>query len=897
MRNSITILILTIVLVLASTACVFAQEANPLDVLKSADASLQAKAEACRALAIRGDRDAVAVLAPMLLDEKLTHMARNALEPMPYSEAGDALRDALGKTTGRAKVGIINSLAIRKDLQSIPALIALLSDGDADVAGTAAEALGVFATSEAVNALEESLAQADIPPMKLEALCDGLLKCGEVLAGQDGQHEQAAAIYDFLFKQEGVPSSVHAAALRGAVLSREPEQGLPLLLQALRGEDETGFTVSLRIARELKGEDAMTGALAEALPTLPEERKARFIDVLGARGGQAAGPAVLAEAQGGPTEIRVAALRALGRMSFSPAIALMGELAGAEDAVLAKTAQDVLTYFNGADAGAALTAMLSNEKPSTRRIAVELIGRGGLSNPAEIVMKAAEDDADESVRVTALGMLRDLIGIDAMPRLLDDLLKARSAAEMQAVEKLLGALCERQKRAAADGIVIQKAVYGNLPDGPMADVTDKVKAIIETGARSVDASNLTFGDPAPNVVKKLRVDYTDNGTAISKTTAEGAALKLAVVSAPAAVVDAFCATLDKAQGDAKLAMLRLVGATASSKALETIRAATAADDAAVKETAQRTLCEWPTSDALPFLMDLAKTSSDSTLKILALRGALRLLEQSSGTTAELLGQYAALMAGATTPDEKKSVLGGLPQVQDVGALELAMRQLGDESVKAEALQAAVAIAKSLGKAAKEDSAFFNGKNLDGWQGNAPFWQCEDGAIVGETKEAPARSEFIWSDIEVRDFYLAVDIKLEPNTGNGGVQFRSKKIDERGQALGYQADVGQDVWGRLYHEHGRGKLDWNDAAEQAVKPGEWNHYEILAVGPAIWTAINGKLGVAYLEKAEDGERSGRIAAQLHAGLVMKAQYRFLRLVHDPMVALENVSTEELIANLK
>ncbi len=893
MRNSIAILVLAVVLVLTATACVSAQDANPISVLQS-DASIKDKAEACRTLALQGGRETVPVLAAMLEDEKLSHMARGALEPMPCSEAGAALRDALGKTTGRIKVGIVNSLAIRRDKQAVPELIKLLSDGDVAVAQAAAESLGVIATPEATKALEDALAQPAVAPANLEALCDGLFKCAEKL---EGQREQTIAIYDLLLKVPNTSCQVHAGALRGAVLTRGPEQGLPLLLEAFRAENEDGFAAALRISRELKGEETVTAALAELLPVLAVERKVRFIEALGARGGQAAGPAVLAEVKEGSAEIRVAALRALTRMSYSPALKLMEELAGAEDVEVAKAAQNSLSYFHGAEGDAALGAMLNSEQAATRRIAVELIGRGGLDKPVVLLMKAAETDADESVRVAALGTLRDSAGIEEMPRLLDNLLKARSQPEMQAAEKVLGALCERQKRTATGGVVIQKALYGSLPDGPSADVSVKVTQIVASGSRSVDASNSNFGDTAPGLVKKLRIDYTDNGTALSKTVKENETLKLAIVSAPAVVVDAFCSALDNAQGEAKLAMLRLVGATGSTKALDAVRAAAAADDATIKEMALRTLCEWPTPDALPTLMEMAKTSPDATLKVLALRGAVRLLGQTNAATTELLGQYAALMDGAGTADEKKSVLGGLAQVQDVGAMELAMRQFADESVKAEAVQAAIAIAKNLGKSAREDATFFNGKDLTGWQGSEKYWQFDDGVIVGLGKEPPAKNEFIWSNVEVRDFYLVVDVKLEPNSGNGGVQFRSKKVDERGTALGYQADAGQDVWGRLYHEHGRGKLDWTDTAEKAVVPGEWNHCEILAVGPAIWIALNGKLGAAYLEKGEEGERSGLIAAQLHAGISQTASYRFLKLVHDPKVALEGVATEDLIAQLK
>jgi hypothetical protein len=229
------------------------------------------------------------------------------------------------------------------------------------------------------------------------------------------------------------------------------------------------------------------------------------------------------------------------------------------------------------------------------------------------------------------------------------------------------------------------------------------------------------------------------------------------------------------------------------------------------------------------------------------------------------------------------------------ALGLVLLQFNDEAVKAEAVQAALAIAKNLGKAAAEDPAFFNGKDLTGWQGTMEYWRFEDGAIVGGSDKTIPRNEFLWSGVEVRDFYLAFDIKLDPPTANAGVQFRSKTVDDHGQALGYQADVGKDCWGRLYHEHGRGKLYWDGRAEAAVKPGEWTHYEILAIGPAIWTAINGKLGVACLDPA--GERAGRIAVQIHGGPPQTVHYKFQTLVHNPKLSFAGLGPEQLFAELK
>jgi len=70
--------------------------------------------------------------------------------------------------------------------------------------------------------------------------------------------------------------------------------------------------------------------------------------------------------------------------------------------------------------------------------------------------------------------------------------------------------------------------------------------------------------------------------------------------------------------------------------------------------------------------------------------------------------------------------------------------------------------------------------------------------------------------------------------------------------------------------------------------------VLAIGPAIWTAINGTLGIACLDL--DGERSGLFGLQLHAGPPQTVRYRFEKLVHDPKAEIAGLGPEQLIPEL-
>jgi len=891
MRNIILTIILTGVFLFVACVPAVAQEAQAIAVLKS-DAPFAEKSEACRTLVREGGPEAVAALAPLLTDAELSHMARLALQAMPCRQAVDALRNALDTTSGDLKAGVINSLADRKDAQATPKLIALLGDSDEAVAQAAARALGVIAPAGAAEALINALSQPDVSAGNLLAFCDGLMGLAERRAAA-AQESEAAAIYDRVLAVADAPGQVRTGALRGAVLARGPEACTPVLLEGLRSEDKALFLGAVRASRELGGGEAVTETLATVLPDLSAERKVRLMQVLGQRGGSAAGPALLAEAKDGTAEVRVAALKALTRSAYAPALALMEDLACNGEGELAQAAQDSLSYFPGEEGDAVLRAMLESGDPKVRLVAVELVGKGGLPEPEGLLMAVAKGGETEEVRVAALEALSTHAGMAEMPGLLDLLLAEGSAGEMKAVEAALRALCTRQKRGTGT-VTVKEAVYGALPDGPSKDVTEKVKQLVESGALSVDASNANFGDTAPGLVKHLRVSYEVNGTPMTKTAAENQTLALGAAVAPAALVDAFCSALDRAEGERKLALLRLLGNTESGKALEVIRTAAFEGEGAVKDTALRQFCGWPSDEVLPALMDLALNATDTTVKGLAMEGAVRLLKQSRAGAAEVLRQYASLMEHAQSSDEKKLVLSGLAQVPSIEAFEMVLQEFGGESVNAEARQAAIAIAKELGKAAREDTGFFNGTDLSGWEGNQAYWRVKDGAVTGRSRKPIPRNEFLWSGVEVRDFYLAVDVQLDPNSANAGIQFRSQKVDEHGQALGYQADVGQEVWGRLYHEHGRGKLDWNARAEEAVKPGEWNRYEILAVGPALWTAVNGKLGVACLDEA--GERSGLIAVQIHGGPPQTVHYRIDKLVHDPKVELAGLKAAELITEL-
>src|SRR4051794_35103628 len=120
---------------------------------------------------------------------------------------------------------------------------------------------------------------------------------------------------------------------------------------------------------------------------------------------------------------------------------------------------------------------------------------------------------------------------------------------------------------------------------------------------------------------------------------------------------------------------------------------------------------------------------------------------------------------------------------------------------------------------------FDGKSLNGWDGDTNFWRVENGAIVGETtkEKQPKQNTFIiWRGGNPANFELKAQYRL---TGfNSGVQYRSVELPDIKYAMkGYQADIDgqQQYTGQIYEERGRGFLALRGQAtyiSDGTKPG-------------------------------------------------------------------------------
>jgi type 1 glutamine amidotransferase/HEAT repeat protein len=136
-------------------------------------------------------------------------------------------------------------------------------------------------------------------------------------------------------------------------------------------------------------------------------------------------------------------------------------------------------------------------------------------------------------------------------------------------------------------------------------------------------------------------------------------------------------------------LLRTLGKIGDDSSLPLLRGALKDRDAQIQDAAVRALADWPSPAPREDVLGIAQAFSDLTKQVLALRGYIRMigLEKYQSPQAAVRSLKTALDL-ASRPDEKKLVLGVLPDFACPEALALAESLLTVEGVREEA-QAAI----------------------------------------------------------------------------------------------------------------------------------------------------------------------------------------------------------------
>jgi hypothetical protein len=199
------------------------------------------------------------------------------------------------------------------------------------------------------------------------------------------------------------------------------------------------------------------------------------------------------------------------------------------------------------------------------------------------------------------------------------------------------------------------------------------------------------------------------------------------------------------------------------------------------------------------------------------------------------------------------------------------------------------------------ASFFNGKNLEGWEGLQAHWRVQDGTLIGSTYPNGINfNTFLCSTTTYKDFELRCQVRLSGRgwEGNSGVQIRSSILDPaRYIVAGPQCAMGGEYWGSLYGEHLGGMMHQSpqDLVSRVMKRGQFNDYHIKVVGKHVTIRLNGATTVDDDFATLPAE--GIIAWELPAGGPMEVAIKSIDFKElDPSLATQTAKPPEEFRSL-
>ncbi len=467
------------------------EEQDLIAVLQSG-ASQEQKAAACARLRVMGDAAAVQPLARLLTEDGTAHAARYALEGLNYPEAVAALRDALGRTSGLMKAGIIDSLGWKRDTASVKLLAPLLPDLDLSVSSAAARALGRIGGAEAVAALRSVGEKATLD--RRIAAQEALLAGAESALGA-GDAAGAAAIYRDLYSA-GISEPIRVAGWRGQAIA-DASQRQKLVLAALTGQDRGLERAAEKVLAEVRDAGLVEACLGQwdQLPANGE------LAVLRARlplGGDLL-PRVLTAAESPHPAVRVAAWRALGDLDAAQAIPALARAAARGEAAEKAAARETLERMRGPAVHDGLVEALKSAETHERAELLAALGERGDALASGALLRYAAASEPEEVRFAALESLRKIAVSDTLSPLLALLVKSGSEAESEPVMKALDAVC----RASRDKDQATRTTLAAFHQAQPAERQRLLPLLPELGtAAALEAAEAAATDANPEVAKE-----------------------------------------------------------------------------------------------------------------------------------------------------------------------------------------------------------------------------------------------------------------------------------------------------------------------------------------------------------------------------------------------------------
>lgn len=412
-------------------------EKEHLATLQNNDASFFEKSIACKRLAVVGTEAAIPVLADLLADEKLSHLARYGLEPNPSAAVDRVFLTSLTTLKGKYLVGVINSIANRGKTAAVVPLSRLMTVDDKQVAMAAAHAIARMGSPRAAEILKESMSE------QFAAAC---LVCGKTLAAQ-GSESEAVELFTKLTKFTKAAEHVRLGAMLQLV-KLQGADGRETLATALRSDDLDTFNMALRTARLLPQKTALP-TVVEVTRDSPPARTALLITLLGDLNDPDGLATVMQAVGSNHVAVQIAGLQALAKLGTADHVAMLVDTATNGPTDVAEQAHDTLAQMPGPRVDQAVLDMVDDK--AHRKTVIRAIGRRRITEAVPKLRSLINGPHQLEV----VGALGETLTLDEL-NILVTMVNVKSPELRGAVQQAIHAACDRMPNRDATGVELAR---------------------------------------------------------------------------------------------------------------------------------------------------------------------------------------------------------------------------------------------------------------------------------------------------------------------------------------------------------------------------------------------------------------------------------------------------------
>ena len=429
-------------------------------------------------------------------------------------------------------------------------------------------------------------------------------------------------------------------------------------------------------------------------------------------------------AKGKPVFIRIAAYRGLILARKENAASTIVTLLKDDNVDLQRAAGKFIVEMPGTEATKSFASQLPSLPTATQVILISALESRNDKAAAAAIARAAKstDQAVNIAAVKALATLGDASSIPLLARL------STNAGDLgkEAIKSLT--------RLSGDGVSAALIKTAERPgdNAVRSNIIDVLVARREAGA--LGSLIKVAADRNPNV---RTAAYKAIGTLggkdelakvvgmliANKDSSERGALERALNSIAGRLgpddAGAVIAGLRRADTDARARLISVLSRIGGSKALAAIRYQLKRSDGDIRKAAIRAMAAWSDPEPLEDLLTAAKTESDTSTQIIALRGYIKLASRPANrSAADSVKLLARALDAARRPDEKKAVLAALPKFAGKDAMKLVESCAKDKSLAREAQLAAGKIKEAMiNKRLKATASHGNNEAKNALDGN------------------------------------------------------------------------------------------------------------------------------------------------------------------------------------